>query len=103
MPVYFCKNCYHFKTRTITKDHLPDISKYKLKKALKEQNTPSLGIGFPFNLTVYKRVAKLGECKIFYCTEHLLKRELYIDRGNDTGVSCGREPCPKYRAVFEKR
>ena len=102
MPEYFCKNCFNFKTRTITSEHLPDISKYKIKKAIKEQNVPSFGLEFPFNLTVYKRVTKQGECKIFYCTENRLKRDLYIDRGNATEISCGKAPCPKYIQVHVK-
>jgi hypothetical protein len=102
MPKYFCKNCFNFKTRTITSEHLPAISKYKIKKAIKEGSAPSLGLAFPFNLTAYNRVTKLGECKIFYCTENRLERDLYIDRGNAAEISCGTEPCPKYEPVHIK-
>lgn len=103
MPEYFCKNCLNLKTRLIRKKHLGGISKYKIQKAIKEQNIPLLDFAFPFNMTVYKRVMRHGECGIFYCTQHLLKRDLYIDRGNAAEISCGRAPCPKYKPVYEKR
>ena len=102
MPKYFCKNCFNFKTRLIKKKHVGGISKYKILKAIKKQNIPLLGFAFPFNRTVYKRVMKYGECGIFYCTQNLLKRDLYIDRGNVAEISCGKVPCPKYRAVYEQ-
>lgn len=102
MPKYFCKNCFNFKTRLIKKKHVGGISKYKILKAIKKQNIPLLGFAFPFNRTVYKRVMKYGECGIFYCTQNLLKRDLYIDRGNVAEISCGKVPCPKYKPVYEK-
>ena len=102
MPKYFCKNCYSFKTRTITSDQLPDISKYRMMKAIKEGSVPSLGLAFPFNLTAYKRVVKLGECRIFYCSQYLLPRDLYIDRDNAAEISCGKVPCPEYIPVHVK-
>lgn len=78
------------------------MSKYKIKKAIKEHDVPSFGLEFPFNLTVYKRVTKYGECKMFYCTENRLRGDPHIDRGNAAEISCGKAPCPKYRAVYEK-
>ena len=102
MPEYFCKNCYNFKTRLITRQHMGNISRYRINKAIKNQNIPSLDLAFPFNLTAYKRVTKYGECKIFYCTEHLLGRELYVDRGNFDKIACGAGPCPKYKRVYEQ-
>lgn len=102
MRKYFCKNCFNFKTRTITRKHLPGLSKYKIQKVIKNHDIPLLGLSFPFNLTVYKRVVKEGECGICYCTQHLLKRELYIDRGNAAEISCGNTPCSQYIAVHVK-
>lgn len=102
MSEYFCKNCYNFKTRTIKIGHLPNISKYKIKKFIKDQDVPLLGLEFPFNLTVYKRLLKDGECRIFYCIQNLLKRDLYIDRGNAKEISCGIKPCSKYKPVYVK-
>ena len=102
MPRYYCKNCSSFKTRTITGKQLPGISKYKMLKAIKEGKVLSFGLAFPFNLTVYKRVNKYGECKIVYCKENRLSRELYIDRSNAAEISCGKAPCPKYIPVHEK-
>ena len=87
MSEYFCKNCFNFKTRTITSEHLPAMSKYKIKKAIKEHDVPSFGLEFPFNLTVYKRVTKYGECKMFYCTENRLRGDPHIDRGNAAEIS----------------
>ena len=102
MPKYYCKNCCSFKTITITSKQLPDISKYKMMKAFKEGTIPSLGLAFPLTPTVYKRIIKHDGCKILYCTENRLPRELYIDRDNSTEISCGEEPCPKYKPVHVK-
>ena len=60
----------------------------------------SLGLDFPFNMTVYKRVLKDGECKIIYCFEHLFNRDLYIFRENfdiDDLYPSKNKPCPKYK------
>ena len=102
MPKYFCKNCYNFKTRLINRNHLSGISNYKILKAIKEQNILSLGFAFPFNMTVYKRIRRHGECGIFYCAKELLKRELCIDRGDAANISCGVAPCSEYKPVYEK-
>ena len=102
MPKYFCKNCYNFKTRLIKKEHIGNFSKYKIRKAIRTQDIPSLDFAFPFNLTVYKRVMRYGECGIVYCTKNLLTRDLYIDRGNAAQISCGKEPCPEYIPVHLK-
>lgn len=60
MRKYFCKNCFNFKNRMIKEKHLCGISKYKIQKAIKNQNIPSLGFSFPFNMTAYKRVRRYG-------------------------------------------
>lgn len=102
MRDFFCKNCFNFKDRTITKKHFPRVSKYKIFKALRQKDVSSFGLPFPFNLTVYKRVKKYGECRIFYCTKYLLKRDLYVDRGNVAEISCGKTPCSQYVPVHVK-
>jgi hypothetical protein len=73
-----------------------------MMKAFKEGTIPSLGLAFPLTPTVYKRIIKHDGCKILYCTENRLPRELYIDRDNSTEISCGEEPCPKYKPVHVK-
>jgi hypothetical protein len=78
MPVYSCRNCWNLKTRVVTGTEIKRISKYKLNKALEERDPDSLGLMFPFNLTVYKRVLKYGKCPILYCSERMFNRDLYI-------------------------
>lgn len=100
MPFYSCKNCCNLKRKLITKTSIRHISKYKIKTALKKHDVDSLGLMFPFNLTVYKRIMKYGECKIFYCSEHIFGRDLYIFRESinlDDVISDKQTPCPKYK------
>lgn len=96
MPEYFCKNCSNLKTRLIQKEDLGKFSRYKIRKAISQQDVASLGCTFPFNRTAYRRVMRYGKCGIIYCAKDLLARDLYIDRGNAAGISCGKEPCPQY-------
>jgi len=97
MAAYFCKNCSNLKSRRVTKENLSRIKKDKILSALNVRDPDSLGLDFPFNMTVYKRVLKYGGCPILYCSERMLKRDLYIDRGNVAWISCGTTPCPKYK------
>ena len=97
MTVYSCKNCSNLKSRIVTKENLSHIKKDKIRSALNVHDPDSLGLDFPFNMTVYKRVLKNGECPILYCSERMLKRDLYIDRDNVAWISCGTAPCSKYK------
>jgi len=100
MPLYSCKNCANLKTKLITKKRINHISKYKIWNALKKHDVDSLDLLFPFNLTVFKRIMKYGECKILYCSEHLFGRDMYIFRENinlDDITPNKHAPCPKYR------
>lgn len=99
MGGYFCTSCVNLKLKLITKETLGDISKYKIRKAIKEKNIEFLGFEFPFNLTVYNRLRRHGECEIIYCSENLLNRDLYIYR--DLLENCltpdKNSPCSKYK------
>lgn len=100
MPTYSCHNCCNLKTRIISKEHIAAIRKYKIQKALETRDTDSLGLDFPFNLTVYKRISRDAKCRIIYCAEHMFNRDLYIGRENfnmDMLLINKHKPCPKYR------
>jgi hypothetical protein len=100
MAVYSCRNCSNLKTRVITKESLKGFKREKIRQALDIRDTESLGLDFPFNLTVYKRINKDGECKIIYCSEHMLNRDLYIYRENLDLYSLSQDknkPCIKYK------
>jgi len=99
MGLYFCPNCQNLKTRIIRKRDLGGLSKYKVKKAIKENNVESLGLSFPLNLAAHKRLTKYGSCNIIYCNEHILARNLYIYRDGLEGSLTPNKnaPCPKYR------
>lgn len=100
MAVYSCKNCSNLKSRIVTKENLSCINKEKIRSALNVHDPDSLGLEFPFNMTVYKRVLKDGECPILYCSERMFNRDLYIYRENlDIGSIYPRKgrPCPKYK------
>jgi hypothetical protein len=100
MTEYSCRNCQNLKTKLITKSEISRISKYKIEKALKVRDPDSLDLMFPFNLTVYKRVLKNGECPVLYCSERMFNRDLYIHRENidlDEVAPNNKVPCPKYK------
>ena len=100
MPVYSCSNCSNLKNRVITKEHISAIKGDKISRALKEHNPDSLGLDFPFNMTVYKRVLKDGECPIIYCSQRMFNRDLYIHRENldiSSVYPSQDKPCPKYK------
>lgn len=69
----------------------------KITRALIDRDPDSLGLDFPFNLTIYKRVLKHGECKILYCSEHMLQRDAYVARENSKDITPEIAPCPKYK------
>lgn len=100
MAFYSCRNCRNLKTRIITKSSFANRKKDKIRSALGKHDPDSLGLDFPFNMTVYKRVLKDDECKIIYCAEHLFNRDLYIYRENldlDDLIPNKRRPCIKYK------
>jgi len=100
MPVYSCKNCSNLKSRIVTKENLSCIKKDKIRSALNVRDPDSLGLDFPFNMTVYKRVLKEGECPIIYCSERMFNRDLYILRDNmdlDEIAPNKKAPCFKYK------
>ena len=100
MTVYSCRNCRNLKTRIITKSSFANLKRDKIRSALGKHDPDLLGLDFPFNLTVYKRVLKDGECKIIYCSEHLFNRDLYIYRDNmnlNEIIPNKRALCPKYK------
>lgn len=100
MSTYSCANCANLKTRTLDRSSLKSFKKERVLAALKKHDVDSLGLDFPFNLTVYKRVTKYGECKIIYCGEHRFNRDLYIFRENfdlDALTPNNNTPCPKYK------
>jgi len=100
MPVYSCKNCSNLKSRIVTKENLSCIKKDKIRSALNVRDPDSLGLDFPFNMTVYKRVLKDGECPIIYCSERMFNRDLYILRDNmdmDEVIPDKKKPCIKYK------
>ena len=97
MPVYSCCNCSNLKNRVITKEHISAIKKDKIIHALVERDPDSLDLNFPFNLTIYKRILKHGDCKIFYCSEHMLQRDAYVARENSKDITPEIVPCPKYK------
>ena len=100
MPVYSCQNCSNLKSRIVTEENLSHIKKDKIRSALDVRDPDSLGLDFPFNLTVYKRVLKDGECKVIYCSERMLNRDLYIFRDNidiDSMNPHKDKPCSRYK------
>lgn len=97
---YSCQNCVNLKTRIITKSNFKNLNKKKIHRALDIHDTDSLGLAFPFNLTVYKRINKDGECKIIFCSQYMFIRSLYIYRDNLDLHSLSQnknKPCPKYK------
>jgi len=58
MVKYSCKNCINLKTRLIVREDMRGISKIEIQYAIKKHDPESLGLPFPFNLTVYKRLNK---------------------------------------------
>jgi len=99
MGLYFCPNCQNLKIRTVKNKDLKGFSKYKIIKAIKENNVASLGLSFPINIAVYKRLVKAGYCEIIYCDQDRLSRSLYIYRDGLEGSLTPNKhvPCPKYR------
>lgn len=100
MSTYSCANCANLKMRTLTRSTLKSSKKEKILATLEKHDVDSLGFDFPFNLTVYKRVTKYGECRIIYCGEHRFNRDLYIYREqlNLGNLSQNKnKPCPKYK------
>jgi len=99
MGLYFCPNCQNLKMRNVRKEELGGLSKYKVKKAIKENNVESLGLPFSLNLAAYKRLIMHGSCNIIYCSEHMLSRSLYIYRDGLEGSLTPNKstPCPKYK------
>ncbi len=100
MGLYFCSNCQNFKVRTVKGKELGDRSKYKILKAIKENNTTALGLPFPINKAVYRRLTKKkgGKCTIIYCSEQMLERNLYLHNEYREGSLTYNkiEKCPKY-------
>ena len=98
MSTYSCANCANLKTRTLDRGSLKSFKKERILAALKKHDVDSLGFDFPFNLTVYKRVTKYGECRIIYCGEHRFNRDLYIYREHLGLINLiQNKPCPKYK------
>ncbi len=99
MGLYFCPNCHNLKTRTLKRKDIRRFSKYKILKAIKENNIDSLGLSFPINKAVYRRLTRNGSCEIIYCSEGTLGRNLYIyHEGIEGGLTPNKNrPCPKYK------
>lgn len=99
MGLYFCPNCRNLKIRVVKEKELGSLTKYKVKKAIKENNVESLGLPFPLNWAAYKRLTKQGNCKIIYCSEHMLGRNIYIYReGLEGSLTPNKNtPCLKYK------
>lgn len=99
MGLYFCPNCQNLKIRTLKIRDLKGHSKYKIMRAIKESNVDSLGLPFPINVPVYKRLTRVGSCEIIYCGESMLERSLYIYRDGLEGslTPDKSKPCPKYK------
>src|SRR4030042_1486141 len=97
MGLYFCPNCQNLKIRTVKRRDLKGLSKYKIIRAIKENNVDSLGLSFPINIAVYKRLVRAGKCEIIYCGESMLGRSLYIYRDGLEGslTPDKNTPCPK--------
>ena len=96
---YSCVNCSNLKEKTITREDLKQFSKYKILKAIRQHNLLALGIQFPMNVNVYKRLRWQRICEIVYCSENLLRRDLYIRRDNFDPKKiypCAGKPCPRY-------
>ena len=94
---YSCSDCVNLKTRVITKKALGVIKGNDIKEAIGRHDVESLGLLFPFNFTVYKRITRYKECKIIYCSEHMLKRDSYVARENSRGITPEVTPCPRYK------
>ena len=100
MTVYSCKNCSNLKSRIVTKENLKHIKKDKIRSALNVRDPDLLGLDFPFNMTVYKRILKNGECPIIYCSERMFNRDLYIHRDSMDLDECApnkKVPCSRYK------
>lgn len=97
MAKYSCKNCINLKTKRITKESLKDIKQEELVRAIKHHETETLGLSFPINLSVYKRVLKYNDCDIVYCSENMLKRNAYISKKNAEEIFPDISPCPQYK------
>lgn len=98
MGLYFCPNCQNLKIRTLNRENLKGLSKYKIMRAIKEDNVDSLGLSFPINKAVYKRLNRVGNCEIIYCGKSMLGRSLYIyHKGIEGSLTPNKNaPCPKY-------
>ena len=99
MGLYFCPNCRNLKIRVVQKKDLRGLSKYKVNKALRNNDEDALGLSFPLNLATHKRLTKYGMCKIIYCSEDMLSRRLYIYREKLEGSLTPDKttPCSKFR------
>lgn len=97
MKKYSCQNCINLKTRTVTKADITDINRRTLQRAIKQYDLEALGLSFPINFTIFKRINKLGECDILYCSENLHRRTVYINRNNFETIAPEIKPCPKYQ------
>ncbi|MFA4889518.1 MAG: hypothetical protein WC628_08120 [Candidatus Omnitrophota bacterium] len=100
MTVYSCKNCSNLKSRIVTKENLSHIKKDRIYSVLNRDDPDSLGLDFPFNMTVYNRILKDGDCPILYCSERMFNRVLYIHRDNlglDEVSPNKKAPCLKYK------
>lgn len=99
MGLYFCPNCQNLKIRVLTKKELSAFSKYTVKKAIKEGDIDSLGLSFPLNVAAHKKITKYGSCKIIYCSQRMLGRNLYMYReGIEGSLTPNKsDPCPKYK------
>ncbi|MCM8779815.1 MAG: hypothetical protein NC914_01520, partial [Candidatus Omnitrophica bacterium] len=64
---YSCLNCANLKTMIISRSAFNQLSREKIARALANHDPDALGLAFPFNMTVYKRVKKDGFCRIIYC------------------------------------
>jgi len=72
-----CLRCINLKCRVVTKDNLKNISKRAFQKAIKEQDYQGLNLSFPLTNGLYRKINKLGECRIVYCRAGLFRRKAY--------------------------
>ena len=96
MRQFTCTNCTNFKTRIVTGGNLGKLPKAKVRSAIRNHDLESLALSFPLNFSAYKKVKRDGECKILFCSQDMLKRDLYIDRDNAGSIRPEIRPCPRY-------
>lgn len=101
--VWSCQNCLNFRKRTIGPEHLKLVSKRKLQELVRTEQTEKMGLRFPINYGIWKKVLSRGTITIAWCSEYLWKRRVYElkDGFLEGSVMVRGCRCPKYASPIK--